>query len=95
MWPDRVSNPGPPTYESGALPIALRGPATVYVKSIINYWIRIDGWVDDVRFTPFLTVFMSYEDDGRLITKGCVQWNLDYDWKGFRLKCGSNPGPLI
>ena len=26
MWPDRVSNPGPPTYESGALPIALRGP---------------------------------------------------------------------
>ena len=23
MWPDRVSNPGPPTYESGALPIAL------------------------------------------------------------------------
>ena len=27
MWPDRVSNPGPPTYESGALPIALRGLA--------------------------------------------------------------------
>ena len=27
MWPDRVSNPGPPTYESGALPIALRSPA--------------------------------------------------------------------
>ena len=27
MWPDQVSNPGPPTYESGALPIALRGPA--------------------------------------------------------------------
>ena len=28
MLPDRVSNPGPLTYESGALPIALRGPAT-------------------------------------------------------------------
>ena len=27
MFPDRVSNPGPLTYESGALPIALRGPA--------------------------------------------------------------------
>ena len=26
--PDRVSNPGPLTHESGALPIALRGPAT-------------------------------------------------------------------
>ena len=27
MLPDRVSNPGPLTYESGALPIALRGPS--------------------------------------------------------------------
>ena len=29
MLPDRVSNPGPPTYESVALPIALRGPASI------------------------------------------------------------------
>ena len=27
--PDRVSNSGPLTYESGALPIALRGPAAL------------------------------------------------------------------
>ena len=27
MLPDRVSNPGPLTYESGALPITLRGLA--------------------------------------------------------------------
>ena len=27
MLPDRVANPGPLTYESGALSIALRGPA--------------------------------------------------------------------
>ena len=27
MLPDWVSNPGPLTYESDALPIALRGPA--------------------------------------------------------------------
>ena len=27
MWPDRESNPGRLTNESGALPIALRGPA--------------------------------------------------------------------
>ena len=27
MLPDRVSNPGPLTYESGVLPIAPRGPA--------------------------------------------------------------------
>ena len=29
MLPDRVSNPGPLTYESDALPTALRGPATL------------------------------------------------------------------
>ena len=29
MLPDRVSNPGPLTYESGALPIALRGPVGI------------------------------------------------------------------
>ena len=34
MLPDRVSNPGPLTYESGALPIALRGPA---LSPVDNY----------------------------------------------------------
>ena len=29
MLPDRVSNPGPLTYESGVLPIALRGPCVL------------------------------------------------------------------
>ena len=33
MLPDRVSNPGPLTYESGALPIALRGPAYLSLKN--------------------------------------------------------------
>ena len=32
MLPDRVSNPGPLTYESGALPIALRGPASLMMS---------------------------------------------------------------
>ena len=31
MLPDRVSNQGPLTYESGALPIALRGPGDIFV----------------------------------------------------------------
>ena len=35
MLPDQVSNPGPLTYESGALPIALRGPA-IDMRSIFN-----------------------------------------------------------
>ena len=34
MLPDRVSNPGPLTYESGALPIALRGPAKDFCKTV-------------------------------------------------------------
>ena len=42
MLPDRVSNPGPLTYESGALPIALRGPAK-------------DVGVKDVGVNAFLT----------------------------------------
>ena len=29
MWPDRVSNPGPLTYESGALLTALRDTAYI------------------------------------------------------------------
>ena len=32
MLPDRVLNPGPLTYESGALPIALRGLAGRNIK---------------------------------------------------------------
>ena len=34
MLPDRVLNPGPLTYQSGALPIALRGPASAVVKRV-------------------------------------------------------------
>ena len=40
MLPDWVSKPGPLTYESGALPIALRGPAPlldVDMTSINDY----------------------------------------------------------
>ena len=36
MWPDQVSNPGPLTYESGALPTALRGPAFAEVLALIS-----------------------------------------------------------
>ena len=32
MLPDRVLNPGPLTYESGALPTALRGPASFHMN---------------------------------------------------------------
>ena len=39
MLPDRVSNPGPLTYESGAaLPIALRGPAWIKMKEELRFF---------------------------------------------------------
>ena len=34
MLPDWVSNPGPLTYESGALPIALRSPAQIKIGNV-------------------------------------------------------------
>ena len=42
MLPDRVSNPGPLTYESGALPIALRGPANERVGGM--YWTTFSSY---------------------------------------------------
>ena len=38
MLPDRVSNPGPLTYESGALPIALRGQAHEQGGQLLHFW---------------------------------------------------------
>ena len=37
MWLDQVSNPGPLTYESGALPTALRGLAVENEKRLCAY----------------------------------------------------------
>ena len=35
-----------------------------------------DGWMeDDLKFTFFSTVFQSFQDDERLLVKGCVKWN--------------------
>ena len=43
MLPDRVSNPGPLTYESGALPIALRGPALwARVKLFVRLYLIVN-----------------------------------------------------
>ena len=59
MLPDRVSNPGPLTYESGALPIALRGPAIkVELSTVKNVFYapnfeEVEGayWFGPVRLT--------------------------------------------
>ena len=45
MLPDRVSNPGPLTYESGALPIALHGPATT---SLVNETLKFQTLISQI-----------------------------------------------
>ena len=43
---------------------------------------KVDGWMDGWmtgNFTSFSTVFQSYQDDGRVLMKGCVQWVPTYD----------------
>ena len=38
MWPDRVSNPGPLTYQSGALLTVLRCPAVPKEKQVVDLY---------------------------------------------------------
>ena len=42
----------------------------------------MDGWMTR-DFISFSTVFQSYQDDGWMIMKGCVQWSLVYGWEDF------------
>ena len=51
----------------------------------LSYW---DGWMT-CNFTSFLTAFQSYQDDGRLIMKGCAM-ELRLWLRRFRLERGSN-----
>ena len=56
MLPDRVSNPGPLTYESGALPIALRGPARVKLLIISTHEIFLVYAEKKVNFLSIFSV---------------------------------------
>ena len=52
-----------------------------YLKLRVDCFLRNvavqDGWMT-YDFTFFSTVFQSYQDDGRLIMKSCVQWSSVY-----------------
>ena len=54
---------------------------------------RCLGWLTGA-FTSVLTVFQSYQEDRRVMMKGCVQWVLFTLEKGFRPQRVSNLGPL-
>ena len=58
MWPDRVLNPGPLTYKSGALPTALHGPATTPVNVAIA----------NILYYPESVTFLSYVFKGNCVS---------------------------
>ena len=43
---------------------------------VMDVWMTCD-------FMTFSTVFQSYQEDGRIIMKDCVQWNPVYGWEEF------------
>ena len=57
MLPDRVSNPGPLIYESGALPIALRGPAVWIRAMILGTYLQMDTLISP---PPSMNAFDKY-----------------------------------
>ena len=61
MLPDRVSNPGPLTYESGALPNALHGPA---YREGTSY----TGRVNPINHIPHLQVQQASLLPNRLLS---------------------------
>ena len=50
MLSDQVSNPGPLTYESGALPIALRGPANYPEYPLLSVALYMRNFISAVNW---------------------------------------------
>ena len=53
----------------------------------------LDRWRMTCDFTPFSTVFQSYQDDGKLIMKGCAM-ELRLRLRRFAPRAGIELGPL-
>ena len=56
MLPDLVSNPGPLTYESGALPIAQRGPA---IETMVWKWKICNSKVYEKMFIDSNSIYVK------------------------------------
>ena len=48
---------------------SLKNRGSGFKEIVLKAYALIDGWK---RFMSFSTVFKSYQDDGRVIIKGCV-----------------------
>ena len=69
MLPDRVSNPGPLAYESGALPTALRGPLHSKRLKLHNFGLSECNRINfcGLTFSPLSLLFstVSEQMDGQ------------------------------
>ena len=81
--------PGIPRQDYGIIQGFVDKPSMAPLSSIMTtescvvckyMYHSMDGWMT-CDFTSFSTVFQSYQGDGRLIMKGCVQWS-----SGLRLR---------
>ena len=66
MWPDRVSNPRPLTYKSGALPTALRGRANNVQSKAIKF--NYKGSYDKQNLTLVALSYEVFETRLRLVS---------------------------
>ena len=73
MWPDRVSSPGPLTYESGALPTALRGPALTHSREIETLHFSMENTRDIVKEIDGDNEPSSFQEMLVYSTKQCVK----------------------
>ena len=56
--------------------------SSIYAAHENPYSNMMDGWMT-CNFRTFSTLFQSYQDDGWMIMKGCVQWNPVYGREDF------------
>ena len=102
MLPDRVSNPGPLTYESGALPIALRGPAGFSLVNISKSGFHWSAFANQQGST-----FTETNRNGLIYHIGClitlsdrnglivVLVSTDFDHTGCLITLSDLNGPIL
>ena len=65
--------------EAGGVAQLIKQSATV-LHTCVNILEIVDGWM-----TCGFQQYLSYQDNGRMIMKGCVQWIPVYSLEGFAL----------
>ena len=63
MLPDRVSKPGPLTYESGALPTALHGPALRECKMQLSYLRQRHYLTNTFVHCLYVGIYFSFQNN--------------------------------